>query len=133
MLYEVITPPGAEALAPLLQPGLESVLDFLPDDTLVVVDDPQAGHARLMDYAVEVLGNFDVEKLGYRPYYPEEDAKRAQMRREAFDLVTVITSYSIHYTKLYDASSARSSLGSSIPTSRGSSTAASPTRASRTS
>jgi len=31
---------------------------------------------------------FDPSKLGYRPYYPEEDAKRAQMRREAFDLVS---------------------------------------------
>jgi NADH-quinone oxidoreductase subunit I len=30
----------------------------------------------------------DQERLGYRPYYPEEDRKRAQMRREAFDLVS---------------------------------------------
>lgn len=30
---------------------------------------------------------FDPAKLGYRPYYPEEDAQRAKMRREAFDLV----------------------------------------------
>jgi NADH-quinone oxidoreductase subunit I len=30
---------------------------------------------------------FDPAKLGYRPYYPEEDAQRARMRREAFDLV----------------------------------------------
>ena len=30
----------------------------------------------------------DVERLGYRPYYPEEDRQRAQMRREAFDLVS---------------------------------------------
>ena len=30
----------------------------------------------------------DPERLGYRPYYPEEDRQRAQMRREAFDLVT---------------------------------------------
>ncbi len=29
----------------------------------------------------------DPEKLGYRPYYPEEDALRSKMRREAFDLV----------------------------------------------
>ena len=29
----------------------------------------------------------DPERLGYRPYYPEEDRKRAQMRSEAFDLV----------------------------------------------
>jgi NADH-quinone oxidoreductase subunit I len=30
---------------------------------------------------------FDPSKLGYRPYYPEEDAQRAKMRRDAFDLV----------------------------------------------
>ncbi|HEV8631446.1 MAG TPA: NADH-quinone oxidoreductase subunit I [Thermoanaerobaculia bacterium] len=30
----------------------------------------------------------DPERLGYRPYYPEEDRQRAQMRREAFDLVS---------------------------------------------
>jgi NADH-quinone oxidoreductase chain I len=29
----------------------------------------------------------DPERLGYRPYYPEEDAKHAKMRNEAFDLV----------------------------------------------
>jgi len=29
----------------------------------------------------------DPERLGYRPYYPEEDAQRARMRREALDLV----------------------------------------------
>ena len=53
-------PPGAEALAPLLQPSLESVLDFLPDDTLVVVDDPGAGSDRLVRYAKEMLGNFEI-------------------------------------------------------------------------
>ena len=30
----------------------------------------------------------DPERLGYRPSYPEEDAVRAKMRTEAFDLVT---------------------------------------------
>jgi NADH-quinone oxidoreductase subunit I len=30
---------------------------------------------------------FDESRLGYRPLYPEEDAKRARMRRDAFDLV----------------------------------------------
>ena len=39
-------PPGAEALAPLLQPSLESVFDYLPDDTTIFVDDPDAGHDR---------------------------------------------------------------------------------------
>lgn len=38
---------------------------------------------------VDLMKPFTVDpsKLGYRPYYPEEDAKRAAMRREAFDLV----------------------------------------------
>jgi NADH-quinone oxidoreductase subunit I len=30
---------------------------------------------------------FGEERLGYRPSFPEEDEKRAQMRRQAFDLV----------------------------------------------
>ena len=32
---------------------------------------------------------FDEKRLGYRPYYPEEDAKHNQMRRDAFDLVAM--------------------------------------------
>jgi NADH-quinone oxidoreductase chain I len=31
---------------------------------------------------------FDENLLGYRPRFPEEDVKRARMRRDAFDLVT---------------------------------------------
>jgi NADH-quinone oxidoreductase chain I len=30
---------------------------------------------------------FDPERLGYRPYYPEDDVRHAEMRRQAFDLV----------------------------------------------
>jgi formate hydrogenlyase subunit 6/NADH:ubiquinone oxidoreductase subunit I len=30
---------------------------------------------------------FDENRLGYRPRFPEEDVKRARMRRDAFDLV----------------------------------------------
>ncbi len=30
---------------------------------------------------------FDESRLGYRPLYPEEDARRARMRHDAFDLV----------------------------------------------
>jgi NADH-quinone oxidoreductase subunit I len=30
---------------------------------------------------------FDEDQLGYRPRFPEEDAKRARMRRDAFDIV----------------------------------------------
>jgi len=31
---------------------------------------------------------FDEEQLGYRPSYPEEEVRRARMRRDAFDLVS---------------------------------------------
>ena len=52
-------PPGAEALAPLLQPGLETFLDYLPEGALVVVDDEAAGRERLERYAAEAFGNYD--------------------------------------------------------------------------
>ena len=52
-------PPGIEALAPLLQPGVETVLDFLPEDTLVVIDDFAAGRERLLRYTEELLAGFD--------------------------------------------------------------------------
>jgi len=35
---------------------------------------------------------FDESRLGYRPTFPEEDAQRAKMRREAFDLVAAAQS-----------------------------------------
>ena len=63
-------PPGAEALAPLLQPRQETVLDFLPADTLVVIDDPEAGRARLTRYAVEMIDNFDVAVASGRVVSP---------------------------------------------------------------
>ncbi|MCC6640937.1 MAG: transcription-repair coupling factor [Deltaproteobacteria bacterium] len=59
-------PPGAEALAPLLQPGLETFLDFLPDDALVVIDDDAAGRERLVRYAAEAFGSHDVARAGGR-------------------------------------------------------------------
>jgi len=54
------TPPGVEALAPLLQPRLESVFDYLPEDTLIVADDPDAGRERLLRYSEEVSENFEL-------------------------------------------------------------------------
>jgi len=50
-------PPGVEALAPILQPAQECVLDFLPRDTLVLLDDPEAGLARLEHYCDEATSN----------------------------------------------------------------------------
>ena len=53
-------PPGIEALAPLLQPSEETVFDFLPDDALLVIDDPDAGRTRLLRHAEELLENFEL-------------------------------------------------------------------------
>jgi transcription-repair coupling factor (superfamily II helicase) len=50
-------PPGIEALAPLLMRGTETVFDFLPSDTLLVVDDLPAGQARMLKYAEEMIDN----------------------------------------------------------------------------
>jgi transcription-repair coupling factor (superfamily II helicase) len=55
-------PPGAEALAPLLLPGTETVFDFLPDDTLVVIDDLEAGRQRMLRYAEESLENYELAR-----------------------------------------------------------------------
>ena len=65
-------PPGVEALAPLLQPGLETVLDFLPDDTLIVLDDPAAGRDRLAQYATEAIDHFDVAVAAGRVVAPPD-------------------------------------------------------------
>jgi transcription-repair coupling factor (superfamily II helicase) len=51
-------PPGAEAIAPLLLRDTESVLDFLPEDTLVVIDEATAGHQRLLRYSEEAYENY---------------------------------------------------------------------------
>ena len=51
-------PPGAEALGPLLQPDTETAFHFLPEDTLVVLDDPDGGQGRLEHYFEEAAGNF---------------------------------------------------------------------------
>ncbi len=48
-------PPGAEAIAPLLQPAVESFLDFLPSGALVVIDEPDSGRERLARFQVEAL------------------------------------------------------------------------------
>ena len=55
-------PPGTEAIAPLLLPGTETVFDFLPEDTLVVVDDLEAGRQRMLRYAEESLENHQLAR-----------------------------------------------------------------------
>jgi len=52
-------PAGAEALAPLLQPALETFLDFFPPSALVIVDEPELGHDRLLRFSAEVIENHD--------------------------------------------------------------------------
>jgi transcription-repair coupling factor (superfamily II helicase) len=63
-------PPGAEALAPLLQPAMETIFDFLPEDTLIVLDDPLAGHERLERYEVDAFQNFEVAQASGRVVAP---------------------------------------------------------------
>ena len=46
-------PPGTEALAPILIPAMEDVLDYLPSQSLVILDDPEAGLDRLSRYHEE--------------------------------------------------------------------------------
>ncbi|HEY8154583.1 MAG TPA: transcription-repair coupling factor [Myxococcota bacterium] len=70
-------PPGAEALAPLLQPALESALDYLPDDTLIVIDDPAPGRERLLHHAAEALENYDVARAAGRLVSPPEELSLA--------------------------------------------------------
>ncbi|NNL67189.1 MAG: hypothetical protein HKP30_13160, partial [Myxococcales bacterium] len=80
-------PPGAEALAPILQPGLETVLDFLPEDTLVVLDDATAGQERLARYADEIAQNFeaatDAGRLACAPADLFEEAEAIVRRIES--------------------------------------------------
>jgi len=66
-------PPGAEALAPLLQPVLTSVLDFLPRDTLVLIPEPEAGERRLHAYYEEAQAHYQTCAESHRPACrPEE-------------------------------------------------------------
>ncbi len=82
-------PPGVEALTPLLLPDLETVLDFLPEDALVVVDDPEAGRERLTRYTEEAYENYDLARASGRlvatpdalALAPEELASAMRARR----------------------------------------------------
>ena len=50
-------PAGAEALAPLIQPDHETFFDYLPSDTLVLVEEPEEGAARLENVFEEIVSN----------------------------------------------------------------------------
>lgn len=52
-------PAGTESLAPLIAPDLESFFDYLPDDTLVLVEEPDEGAVRLEKIFGEIASNLD--------------------------------------------------------------------------
>ena len=55
-------PPGAESLAPLIQPDQESFFDYLPDDTLVIVEEPEEGITRLAQVFGEIESNLEAAR-----------------------------------------------------------------------
>ncbi len=50
-------PPGAEALASLIQPEMESFFDYLPADALVILEEPEEGEARFEQIFGEIESN----------------------------------------------------------------------------
>jgi transcription-repair coupling factor (superfamily II helicase) len=50
-------PPGAEALAPLIQPDQETFFDYLPSDALILVEEPEEGATRLEQVYEEIHSN----------------------------------------------------------------------------
>ncbi len=59
-------PPGAEVLAPILLRAQETVLDFLPEDTLILVDDLDSGEKRLAHYQEEIQSGFETARIAKR-------------------------------------------------------------------
>jgi transcription-repair coupling factor (superfamily II helicase) len=59
-------PPGVEALAPLLQPALETVFDFLPPEALIVIDEPAQGRDRLARFMEEGGENYNAARAAQR-------------------------------------------------------------------
>jgi transcription-repair coupling factor (superfamily II helicase) len=59
-------PPGAEALAPWLQPSQETVFDYLPADALVAVAEPEAAFERLARFAGEAAQGAEAARAAGR-------------------------------------------------------------------
>jgi transcription-repair coupling factor (superfamily II helicase) len=59
-------PPGVEALAPLLQPALETVFDFLSPNALIVIDEPAQGRDRLSRFMEEGRENYNAARSAQR-------------------------------------------------------------------
>lgn len=91
-------PAGAESLAPLIQSELESAFDYLPDDTLILVEEPEEGVARLEHVFEETRAHHEAAR-GERLTVPLESlvltpeaiadalAAREAIRLERLDLV----------------------------------------------
>ncbi|MCZ6463158.1 MAG: transcription-repair coupling factor, partial [Proteobacteria bacterium] len=64
-------PPGAESIAPLIGGEQETVFDYLPENTLIVLDEPDAGRQRLARHGEEAQESFDAalesERLACQP------------------------------------------------------------------
>ncbi len=68
-------------------------VDACPEEAIIMSNNHDMAY---FERAQSVVGKADLMKpytvdptrLGYRPYYPEEDERHAQMRGEAFDLVS---------------------------------------------
>ncbi|MCB9723927.1 MAG: transcription-repair coupling factor [Spirochaetaceae bacterium] len=65
-------PPGAESLAPLIQPGLECFFDYVGDDVLVLLEEPDEGSARFEQVFAEIESNLEAA-TGERLTVPLED------------------------------------------------------------
>jgi len=65
-------PPGGEAIAPVLCPDAETVFDYLPDDALVLVDEPDPGRERLEAHVEEARHAFEVAIANERLAAPPE-------------------------------------------------------------
>jgi len=90
-------PPGVEAVAPLLQPAMETVVDFLSSDALIVVDEPAQGRDRLRRFMEEGRENYhaarSAERLVSPPdelLIPAETLERAIAQRQPVSLEQVL-------------------------------------------
>jgi NADH-quinone oxidoreductase subunit I len=68
-------------------------VDACPEEAIIMSNNTDMAY---FNRAQTIVGKADLmkpftvdrDRLGYRPYYPEEERRRAQMRQQAFDLVT---------------------------------------------
>jgi transcription-repair coupling factor (superfamily II helicase) len=103
-------PPGAESLAPLIQSELETIFDYLPGDTLVLVEEPELAAGRLEKLFEETLTNHaaaqgeritvPVESLLLFPHEVTESlAARQAVRLERLELVESAAETGRHHAR----------------------------------